>query len=370
MIQAKRSGRFRFRLRSFFVLSCSIAIYQLWSSYQVNYRNSQYRMPDDHILAWPPPKAILSHQNATAMKPISHPNFTIDFPLCLVHIGKAGGSSISCGLGLMYANCEGMPRDVLPHTHYFHLQRNTCPPDSTRTYLVTLRNPVTRLRSWFNFEKNIIPYRKNIQQQEKAIKQRGRLFSECYSEFEDLALNGLRPLDHRIRAVRIVNMTCSERAWAAALGARAFSYHEYYNYEYYYNSLKSHMGNSSRASIQVLRAEHLQHDWSKVSSEQLFRQVNRGPSNRTYNSSPDEAMDNLCRALCQEIQFYKRFLQRADNLSSDEKDESIQEILALCPTETLALRECSEDPRFPHLSISKSKYDQEAKKRFYTVNSK
>ena len=34
-----------------------------------------------------------------------HPNFTFDFPLCLVHVGKTAGSTISCGLGLMYANC-------------------------------------------------------------------------------------------------------------------------------------------------------------------------------------------------------------------------------------------------------------------------
>jgi hypothetical protein len=370
MRPGKRPSRIKCRLLSLLVLSCVVAIDQFWSFYGVNYINPHRETPDDHTLTWPPTHTSNPYQNTTMKSEITHPNFTLEFPLCLVHVGKAGGSSISCGLGLMYANCEGMPRDALPHMHYLHLQRNTCPPKTTRTYLVTLRNPITRLRSWFNFEKNIIPYRQTKQQEAKAIKQRGRLFAECYSEFEDLALKGLRPLTYKISAVRIANMTCPERAWAAVLGARAFSYHEYYNYEHYYNSLQNHMGNHSSASIQVLRAEHLQYDWSKISSEKLFSQVNRGPNNHTKASSfTVEAMANLCRALCQEIQYYKRFLQEANNLSPDERAESIQEVSAFCPTETLAIRECSDIPAFPSLKISKGKYNQESKKRFYEVNS-
>ena len=62
---------------------------------------------------------------------LQHPHFSIDFPLCLVHIGKAAGSSVSCGLGLTYADCEGLPRDALNNnTHYFHMRRNTCPSQS------------------------------------------------------------------------------------------------------------------------------------------------------------------------------------------------------------------------------------------------
>jgi hypothetical protein len=35
----------------------------------------------------------------------------------------------------------------------------------------------------------------------------------------------------------------------------------------------------------------------------------------------------------------------------------------------LAIRECSDIPAFPRLKISKGKYNQESKKRFYEVNS-
>jgi hypothetical protein len=38
----------------------------------------------------------------------AHSHFHFDFPMCLVHIGKAAGSSVSCGLGFMYADCEGV----------------------------------------------------------------------------------------------------------------------------------------------------------------------------------------------------------------------------------------------------------------------
>jgi hypothetical protein len=288
-------------------------------------------------------------------------------------VGKAGGSSISCGLGLMYADCEGMPRDALPDTHYFHIKRNTCPFDTTRTYLVTLRNPITRLQSWFNFEKTIIPYRKNKQQEAKAIKQRGRLFTECYSEFQSFASVGLQPLEEPIQAARVVDMSCSERAWAAAVGARAFSYHEYYNYEHYYNGLHMHRGDDgSHVSIQALRSEHLQDDWATVSSEELFRQVNKGQKNHTRASSSlaINAIANLCHALCAEIQYYKRFLSLAENLSPSDVRTSLQELIATCPDESETVRECEGIPTFPKLRIPQGKYDQETKKRFYDVNSK
>ncbi|KAL3928688.1 MAG: hypothetical protein SGBAC_012539 [Bacillariaceae sp.] len=278
----------------------------------------------------------------------------------------------------MYADCEGMPREALPNTHYFHIKRNTCLPGNTATYLVTLRNPITRLQSWFNFEKNIIPYRKNKQQEAKAIQQRGRLFTGCYTDFESFAAVGLQRLQKpTIQAVKVVDMSCPERAWAAAIGARAFSYHEYYNYEHYYNGLHIHKGKnngSHEVSIQALRSEHLQDDWATISSEELFRQVNRTPKNQSTTSSyfslTTKAMANLCHALCSEIQYYKRFLSLAENLSPSDVKTSMQELIAMCPDETETTRECQALPTFPKLKIPQGKYDHETKKRFYEVNVK
>lgn len=332
-------------------------------------------IPPDYVFTWPRPTFPPSHDKITngssgATATISHSNFTVKFPLCLVHVGKAGGSSISCGLGLMYADCEGMPRDTLPETYYFHIRRNTC-PEKVQTYLVTLRNPITRFQSWFNFEKNIIPYRKNKQQEAKAIQQRGRLFTECYNDFETFAAIGLQPLKEPIQASKVVDMNCPERAWAAAVGARAFSYHEFYNYEHYFNWLHGHKGPASHGSVQALRSEHLQEDWATISKEELFRQVNMGNKTNTKPTLPlsNGAMQNLCHALCLEIQYYKQLLSMAENLGPTGVKTSFQELMAMCPEETEDVRECQGLPTFPKLSIQQGKYDQETKKRFYEVRS-
>ena len=78
----------------------------------------------------------------------------------------------------------------------------------------------------------------------------------------------------------------------------------------------------------------------------------------------EEAMQNLCRALCPEIQFYKRFLL-VGNLNQEQIHESIQELSLLCPMETIHLRNCSDIPTFPAMKITKRQYKRAIKKRFY-----
>jgi hypothetical protein len=339
---------------------------------------------------------ILTSKNATTVSPPSvietphdknnswnsphHPNFSIEFPLCLVHVGKAAGSSVSCGLGLFYADCEGMPRDKLPQTHFFHMRRNTCPPSTTKTYLVTLRNPLTRMQSWFDFEKNIVPSRRNQQEEAKIKHQRGMLFTECYGSFADLVSIGLRPLANQsvVSVAKPVDMTCPERAWAAILGVRAFSYHEWYNYEHYWTGMHNHgYSNNNNRSLKVLRTEHLQEDWATISTETLFRPVNRRKSNQTTTTPSTtttmqlldnkEAMENLCRALCPEIQMYKEILQHADNLDDAQHRESIQEVQVLCPLETVAVRECLGIPTFPPIRVPRRQYQTVTKKRMFQI---
>ena len=325
---------------------------------------------------------------------LRHPNFYIDFPLCLVHVGKAAGSSVSCGLGLTYADCEGMPRDKLSDVYYMHMKMNTCPKHSTKSYVMTLRNPITRLQSWFDFEKDIMPTRnKNPKEQEAIRKKRGMLFLDCYSNFSNFAAEGLQPLDPNASTatipIRPLNMTCQQRAWAATLGARSFSYHEWYNYEHYwtmihqngYNNDKSPSSTRMTASasplpaLLVLRTEHLQQDWSTISKEPLFRQVNQKKKNATTFYSVTIQMTtavvtNLCRALCPEIQIYKQILGSASNLDVNQKQESLNEVRLLCPSETSLedLRSCSDIPTFPLMNIPRRQYYMEIKKRLFQIN--
>jgi hypothetical protein len=222
---------------------------------------------------------------------------------------------------------------------------------------------------------------------------RGLLFTECFSEFVDLATVGLTPFltnQPFVEAAMVQNMTCQERAWAAIMGVREFSYHEWFNYEHYWEGVQLLQTSSSRRpAVKVLRTEHLREDWESVSTEALYRRVNqRRPSaverseqhngtathqdhvpageNSGLSSLPSIAFENLCRALCPEIQVYKRFLMAADNLNATQRIRSIAEIQRTCPKETPELREsCPEIPRFPPLKVPKRQYQTETKKRLF-----
>jgi hypothetical protein len=399
-----------------------------------------------------------ANKNATSAtshkqkKVFRHPNFHFDFPMCLVHIGKTAGSSISCGLGFQYADCEGMPRQELPHTHYFHMKKNNCqPPNKNRnsrnrkgdavkipdneiaTFLFTVRNPLTRIQSWFEFEKNIVPTRQNKKIEAQIRRKRGLLFVDCYTTFEAFVNDGLRQrrqplvdekssssssslssLNLNVQASSSVfDMTCQERAWAAAMGVRDFSYHEYYNYEHYYTSVMQQIqqqgddeistqktSNQSLSSpatkpttkILVLRTEHLADDWSRLSSEKLFRQVNRRGTRGNvpissavgtrYNTTSAEATNNttsqlattatihwnnLCLALCDEIQIYKQILYNAYNLNATQVVASINEVRTICPEETTEVRTCPKStlPTFPLMKVPRRQYQSESKKRLF-----
>lgn len=191
-----------------------------------------------------------SHDNVV----ILHEN--VSLPLCLVHIGKTSGSTVSCSLGLGYADCQNMER-TLPKdssasssqgqgVFYFHLRHQTCPKHS-KTYVITVRNPLTRIMSWYDFESTRLPHRTNARDQERIQRQRAHLFEECYpprhgddrmrnasfrkdGETEEengivaLARYGLQPLArNETLQEQIYQMPCQQRAWAAVLGAREVS---------------------------------------------------------------------------------------------------------------------------------------------------
>lgn len=378
MSRSKRNGQGLAKFFTFVVLFALLRLYQFPA-----------------VDTWAPsePEAILPMPLPVANTPITmvsgnkttnadidvddaHSHFHFDFPMCLVHIGKAAGSSVSCGFGFMYADCEGMPPQAIPDSFYFHMRRNNC-PIQTQTYLVTLRNPLTRLQSWFDFEKDILPTRKNPQQQQHLQWKRSMLFVECYKQFDELALYGLQPLKKgTMNVTKPKDMTCPQRAWAAVLGARDFSYHEWYNYEHYWTAIQPYIVNA-KVTVKVLRTEHLLDDWTGLSTEPLYRRVNQGSEHtNTTTTTPiskfaPQALQNLCRALCPEIQIYKQLLKRAENLNDAQVQESLKDVQDSCPDETtFHTRECPGIPTFPLVPVSRRQYQTETKKRLFQVISK
>lgn len=222
-------------------------------------------------------------------------------------------------------------------------------------------------------------------------RQRGMIFQDCYSSFADLVHEGLKwPLSstnnntndasYKIQNEDPVNMTCPERAWAAVLGVREFSYHEWYNYEHYWTTLQNNfLGRDPKPSLLVLRTEHLSQDWSKLSKEDLFRQVNKGTSTSSTNSSvatnsstlnmstDDLFWSNLCHAMCPEIRIYQQILEHAANLNASQVQESMFEIQAMCPLYDPKQSNCPNLPEFPPLRVSRRRYAGETKKRLFSI---
>lgn len=146
------------------------------------------------------------------------------------------------------------------------------------------------------------------------------------------------------------------------------SYHEYFNYEYYWGGLRRHNRNEN-ASFIVLRTEHLQHDWNTALSQQpLLGRLNSNDHDGTtelFQSLPGDARINLCRALCLEIQYYFQFLQLADNLTPHQVQDSVRNVRNDCPEIDIGTPCPDNIPNFPPLYVYKSQYARLVKKRFY-----
>jgi len=286
------------------------------------------------------------------------------------------------------------------------MRRNNClrndeKSETVATLLMTIRNPLTRIQSWFNFEKDILPTRRNKQDEERMRWKRGMLFVDCYDNFVDLVMEGLdvslMSASNEVSMERPINMTCKERAWEAILGVREFSYHEWYNYEHYWTVLQNlYLGKDSKSALLVLRTEHLLEDWSELSKEELFRRVNQGSStssaivppsssnsstfpaskslgspkvNETASIEDDLSRfwSNLCHAMCPELRIYQQILERAENMNASQVRESLSEVQAMCPQYDPNETSCPGIPHFPLMKVPRRRYVSETKKRLFAI---
>jgi hypothetical protein len=74
-----------------------------------------------------------------------------------------------------------------------------------------------------------------------------------------------------------------------------------------------------------------------VSAERAKNRINVGRSKT--GSITSTAYRILCQLLCKDIQSYKRFLFRAENLNKEMILDSMQDLFKYCPTEGLAINE-------------------------------
>ena len=238
-----------------------------------------------------------------------------------------------------------IPEGYLPRAtkHLFHNKQNDCSddPETNRYHLFATRNPLKRMESWFAYE-----YISADHKHRRHYEAKKPLFVECpFGSLTQLAEWGLGGADH-------VSSTCRKRAWDAIRGKVAYCRHNYFNYRYFLDRTPAD------SQLMVLRTEHLVDDWNSVEA-QLHAAVHSNDSdvglphtitaedvpkrNKTRKKREEltpRATRLLCYALCHEIQVYKEILQRAQNLTPEQVNESLEELAQTCPREVQSADAC------------------------------
>ena len=272
----------------------------------------------------------------------------------LVHVGKAGGSSTRDLMSDADKSCPQFPEDLkcilLRVTHadndITHIRFNQDAYPKYNHFLVPVRNPVDRLISWFNFEmpplgdsnpRVMVPNKQNL--------------FDCYQDIDSVMTKGLvSPEENR-------NLTfCEQHATACLTGAIRCHHHNYYNYEVYTEDLiewkTCHYQNKTMTAgtnctsrdirIDVLRQEHYENDLQRMLElwtgtpglnvsylVQHKKNAASRPNARPKYVSP-EGVDKLCRAICPELLAYKHVIGYADNLYTEEVQESFDALDERC----------------------------------------
>jgi hypothetical protein len=238
--------------------------------------------------------------------------------ICLVHVGKTAGSTVGCALGFQLHCRKNLlhPPGLLPSvvTNMLHSQINDCTLTEDH-YLVTLRDPLERIKSWYSYEKL------------ERLKT-----GECnFRSLNELALRGLTEDDPTTPS------RCRRRAYRALTGKEQIGWHAYNNYEFYLKQLPLN------ASIAVIRSEHMLDDWNSLEGmlgskarARAFPSKNKAKEDRKEPNKvlSTRARELVCAALCREIQVYKHYLRVAVNLQSAHVQQSLEELRRSCPKET------------------------------------
>lgn len=354
----------------------------------VNIWNNEQSSQEDHMIVdsmKAPPRFI--HQQphwAYKYKFMEQPdNIPDDKRICFVHVGKTAGSTLACYFGFDYGQCSNgenttsslyrnnnynqtaeeeivknmIPTGLLSHytTSMIHKQYDSCLEDiPISIYLFVVRNPFERIKSWFEYERpNKYTTNKNSW---SYLNQQYPLFVECkYNTLNDLG--GKKGLGANN------NTLCSRRAFRAITGITGYIDHNKYNYEYYYKKvLYNHIMNNKKINklpelqqlpqlsnprIVVIRTEHLEYDWNSIEYNILqsnhtlpnyftFTHKNRSPKLLEDLYINEDSKQNICNALCNEIQYYKQILLDANNLNKKDYIIAMKELEIDCPIQTTA----------------------------------
>jgi hypothetical protein len=291
-----------------------------------------------------PPEALLG--------PLSNRTFVF------VHVGKAGGETIKWRLKVI-CNLRASKRkkarcfeqfeqgeSYLSHATIGYMHCDSLRPrmsvQNATTFMVSLRDPVDRIVSWFQYmhPQNCLPERPsaacNLKKENPTWGM--QFFEHCFPEVNDMVRSIKVPLVAE-------STNCSEIALETiqGKGPEGPTNHLFFNYQFYANrTTVLH----PEKDVVVVRQEMLWDDLRRI--ERLlggdqFRPfekegpvVNHGSDKFHYRAILDPSLiPSLCCLIPNEIMTYKNLLDRAINLETRHKKYSINSLFSKCKVDSL-----------------------------------
>lgn len=257
---------------------------------------------------------------------------------CFVHVGKTAGSTVGCSIGFnLHCSSKVQAPGLFPQyaTNMFHSQMYDCDDDSA-FFIFVVRHPLDRWISAFNYDnpsKDWEGYRRQFG--EKHFNFRHKLYAEC-------PFKTVNDIGEAMSADSNITDVCKKRAAASIDGTEHFGCHHYFNYQFHLEAIPKN------ATIMTLRTEHLREDWNSVEynlggEKEVLGEDNHVIAHNNVNKAggynlkylSDKSRVLICAKLCNEIQNYKKILQLSVNLSEEQVQESIDEVMHSCPIEAL-----------------------------------
>ncbi|KAL9185176.1 hypothetical protein ACHAXT_002953 [Thalassiosira profunda] len=281
---------------------------------------------------------------------------TQDKQVCLVHVGKAGGSTIGCTLGFsLHCDNDNDIKGLLPivTTHAFHRGVDDCAKNAAYNLFV-VRDPLARVLSSFYYE------RPNMTEDDPFGGKKwhsemlyvagptgasGNGTTGCgFWTLQELAQRGLMNTEKDEQSIK-----CRARAYNTITGTGRYLTHTWFNYQYYaqYAFRTEHNRDPiipEGANLLVIRQDHMVDDYNRINqiiggkSQHILTAAdlprnNAHAKNATEMYLSDDSKSALCRALCNEIQVYKQIIRSAINLNDADVQDALEKLMEVCPKE-------------------------------------
>lgn len=269
-----------------------------------------------------------------------------DRVITYLHVGKTGGTTLN---SVLRSNCEWMNLAFAKKQCFENLHGNSRISNLTRTsihcgmrpknrnwykrsnsFLVTLRNPISRLVSAFNFE-----HPKNNNNKGKGV--RKSFYGNCYDTFPNL-VNDL---------VAKNKTDCVREATELLRGNNASIHlnpHIVWNNRFYANFIPD----LNTSEILVLRTEHLWSDWRSLDrllggpgampleDNSTLAVESHGSESFQVTSGTEEMLEGglqwltLCCVVYDELVVYQTLVFRAVNLKPSEMEDTLAVLYRQC----------------------------------------